>query len=62
MVLFIFCIIWIIICGSGNELADLAQKYNIELSARDKIIGLLKNYYYLGLTYIGKGIGFVHQK
>ena len=62
VVLFIFCIIWIIICGSGNELADLAQKYNIELSARDKIIGLLKNYYYLGLTYIGKGIGFVHQK
>ena len=59
--LLVFCIVWIFISG-GNDLTILSQKFNIELNARDRIIGFLKNYYFLGPTYIGKGIGFVHQK
>lgn len=59
--LFILCIVWIVVSGGGG-LTSLSQKFNIELSSRDKIIGLLEDYYYLNLTYIGKGVGFVHQK
>lgn len=59
--LLVFCIVWIFISG-GNELTVLSKRFNIELNARDRIIELLKDYYYLSLTYIGKGIGFVHQK
>lgn len=59
--LLVYCIVWILI-SSGSELTLLAQKFNIELSARDRIIGLLKNDYSVDLTYVGKGVGFVHQK
>lgn len=59
--LFIMCIVWIMVSGGGG-LMSLSQKFNIELSSRDKIIGLLEDYYYLSPTYIGKGVGFVHQK
>lgn len=57
----IFSIIWIFMSAT-NFFTDIAHKYNIQLNGRDEITDILKGYYDLSILYIGKGIGFVHQR
>lgn len=60
ILLFVFCIIWVISTGSGLFFL-IADKFGIELNARDKILAFLNGNYEVSLFYIGKGVGYVHN-